>query len=143
MEYLMEIREFNLKLDYPSVRELWQQAGPGVQLSPSDEPLEIERKLERDPDLFLVLVERGEILGTVIGGYDGRRGIVYHLAVRPERQGEGLGRALMIEIEDRLRSKGCYKYYLMVSKELDQVLTFYQSLGCELMDLHILGKVLR
>lgn len=139
----MEIREFNLKLDYPSVRELWQQAGPGVQLSPSDEPLEIERKLERDPDLFLVLVERGEILGTVIGGYDGRRGIVYHLAVRPERQGEGLGRALMIEIEDRLRSKGCYKYYLMVRKELDQVLTFYQSLGCELMDLHILGKVLR
>lgn len=139
----MEIREFNLKLDYPSVRELWQQAGPGVQLSPSDEPLEIERKLERDPDLFLVLVERGEILGTVIGGYDGRRGIVYHLAVRPERRGEGLGRALMIEIEDRLRSKGCYKYYLMVRKELDQALTFYQSLGCELMDLHLLGKVLR
>ena len=139
----MEIREFNLKLDYPSVRELWQQAGPGVQLSPSDEPLEIERKLERDPDLFLVLVERGEILGTVIGGYDGRRGIVYHLAVRPERRGEGLGRALMIEIEDRLRSKGCYKYYLLVRKELDQVLTFYESLGCELMDLHVLGKVLR
>ena len=138
----MEIREFNLKLDYPSVRELWQQAGPGVQLSPSDEPLEIERKLERDPDLFLVLVERGEILGTVIGGYDGRRGIVYHLAVRPERQGEGLGRALMIEIEDRLRSKGCYKYYLLVRKEQDQVVRFYQSLGCELMDLHAMGKVL-
>jgi ribosomal protein S18 acetylase RimI-like enzyme len=139
----MEIREFDLKLDYPSVRELWQQAGPGVQLSPSDEPPEIERKLERDPDLFLVLEEQGDIIGTVIGGYDGRRGIVYHLAIQPERQGEGLGRTLMTEIEDRLRSKGCYKYYLLVRKELDQVLTFYQSLGCELMDLHVLGKVLQ
>jgi ribosomal protein S18 acetylase RimI-like enzyme len=113
----MEIREFDLKLDYPSVRELWQQAGPGVQLSPSDEPPEIERKLERDPDLFLVLEEQGDIIGTVIGGYDGRRGIVYHLAIQPERRGEGLGRT--------------------------QVLTFYQSIGCELMDLHVLGKVLR
>ena len=139
----MEIREFNLGSDYPSVRKLWQQAGPGVQLSPSDEPREIERKLERDPDLFLILEEQGEILGTVIGGYDGRRGIVYHLAIRPERRGEGLGKVLMSEIEDRLRSKGCYKYYLLVRKELDQVLTFYESLGCELMDLHVLGKVLR
>ena len=139
----MQIREFDLELDYPSVRKLWQEAGPGVQLSPSDEPEEIERKLGRDPDLFLVAEERGEIIGTVIGGYDGRRGIVYHLAIQPERRGEGLGTALMIEIEERLRSKGCYKYYLLVRKELDQVLGFYESLGCELMDLHVLGKVLR
>ena len=139
----MQIREFDLELVYTSVRKLWQEAGPGVQLSPSDEPEEIERKLGRDPDLFLVLEERGEIIGTVIGGYDGRRGIVYHLAIQPERRGEGLGKALMIEIEERLRSKGCYKYYLLVRKELDQVLGFYESLGCELMDLHVLGKVLR
>lgn len=138
----MPIREFNLALDYPAVKELWERSGPGVRLSPSDEPEEIQKKLERDPDLFLVLEEQGTILGTVIGGYDGRRGIVYHLAVSPERRGEGLGKKLMAEIEDRLRGKGCYKYYLLVRKEQDQVLRFYQSLGCELMDLHALGKVL-
>lgn len=139
----MEIREFRMQEDYQHVRHLWLQSGPGVQLSPSDEPEEIEKKLTHDPDLFLVMEDQGQIIGTVIGGYDGRRGIVYHLAVSPERRREGLGTALMTAIEERLRSKGCYKYYLFVRRELDHVLDFYQSLGCEVMDLNILGKVLR
>jgi ribosomal protein S18 acetylase RimI-like enzyme len=139
----MKIRTFNMEQDYPSVRELWEGSGPGVQLSPSDEPDEILKKLERDPDLFLVLEEQGELVGSVIGGYDGRRGIIYHLAVRPDRRGAGYGKALMHEIEARLQGKGCYKYYLLVRRELDQVFEFYQSLGCEVMDLYVLGKVLR
>jgi ribosomal protein S18 acetylase RimI-like enzyme len=139
----MKIRKFNMGLDYASVRALWERAGPGVQLSPSDEPTEIEKKLARDPDLFLVMEKDGEILGSVIGGYDGRRGIVYHLVVRPERRGEGIGKALMLELEDRLRLKGCLKYYLLVRKEAQPALDFYRSLGCEVMDLEILGKVLK
>ncbi len=139
----MNIRTFNLDMDYNAVRHLWELAGPGVQLSPSDERVEIARKLQRDPDLFLVLEDQDEIVGVVFGGYDGRRGSVYHLAVHPDRRGEGFGKALMIEIEQRLQSKGCYKYYLLVRKESERVLDFYRALGCEEMDLHILGKVLR
>ncbi len=138
----MQIREFVLKQDYSAVRALWEQAEPGVKISPSDEPGELEKKLRRDPGLFLVMEEEGQILGTVIGGYDGRRGMVYHLVVTPDRQGEGIGTALMQEVEIRLRELGCYKYYLFVRKEASQVLNFYQSLGCEVMDIHILGKVL-
>ena len=139
----MRIREFELSGDYAVVRELWQMSGPGVQLSPSDEPAELERKLKRDPDLFLVMEDEGQILGAVIGGYDGRRGLVYHLAVTPERRGEGIGTALMVAIEDRLRSKGCFKYYLMVRKESPKILDFYLSMGCEVLELDVLGKVLR
>ncbi len=139
----MEIRAFDMSRDYLSVRKLWEQSGPGVQLSPSDEPTEIQRKLERDPDLFLVMEEKGEIIGTVIGGFDGRRGIVYHLAVKPQRRRQGLGKALMHEIEDRLRQKGCYKYYLMVRRGQDHVVDFYRSLDCEVMDINVMGKVLR
>jgi ribosomal protein S18 acetylase RimI-like enzyme len=129
--------------DYAAARLIWELAGPGVRLSPSDEPDELEKKLERDPDLFLVMEEGGQIIGTVIGGFDGRRGLVYHLAVLPARRGEGIGKALIMEIEQRLRSKGCFKYYLMVRKESPQVLDFYRSLGCEVLDLDVLGKVLR
>ena len=139
----MRIREFEMPADYAIVRALWQSAGPGVQLSPSDEPVELERKLKRDPDLFLVMEDEGQILGAVIGGYDGRRGLVYHLAVTPERRGEGIGTALMAAIEDRLRSKGCFKYYLMVRKESPKILDFYLSMGCEVLELDVLGKVLR
>lgn len=139
----MRIREFMMAKDYTLVRALWEMSGPGVQLSPSDEPGEIKRKLQRDPDLFLVMEEGEQILGTVIGGYDGRRGLVYHLAVTPERRGEGIGKALMAAIEARLRNKGCFKYYLLVRKNSLKALDFYRSLGCEVMDLEVLGKVLR
>ena len=139
----MRIRQFEMPGDYAVVRVLWQMSGPGVQLSPSDEPVELERKLKRDPDLSLVMEDEGQILGTVIGGYDGRRGLVYHLAVTPERRGEGIGKALMAAIEDRLRRKGCFKYYLMVRKESPKILDFYLSIGCEAMELDVLGKVLR
>ncbi len=139
----MHIREIDLDEDYNEIRRLWERSGPGVQLSPSDELEELRRKLEHDPDLAIVIEEEGVILGTVFAGYDGRRGIIYHLAVQPERRAQGIGKTLMNEIEDRLRAKGCYKYYLLVRRELDQALSFYQSLGCEIMDLHILGKVLR
>jgi ribosomal protein S18 acetylase RimI-like enzyme len=139
----MRIRQFEIEGDYAAVRQLWEHSWPGVQLSPSDEPLEIERKLKRDPELFLVIEEEGQILGTVIGGYDGRRGLVYHLAVLPARRGEGIGKALMAELENRLRSKGCFKYYLLVRKGSPELLDFYRSIDCEVMDLDVLGKVIR
>jgi ribosomal protein S18 acetylase RimI-like enzyme len=138
----MEIRTFSFEDDYQAVRELWSNSGPGVQLSPSDSAEGICHKIERDPDLFLVAEEDGRVIAAVLGGYDGRRGIVYHLSVAEEHQGRGIGKALMQALEDRLRGKGCYKYYLLVTKQNENVIEFYKKLGCEIMDMYILGKVL-
>jgi ribosomal protein S18 acetylase RimI-like enzyme len=134
------IRTFDFRLDYQSVRALWKTAGPGIQLSSSDEPDEIRKKLARDPDLFLVAEEDGRVVGTVLGGFDGRRGIIYHLAVVPELRRRGLGRALMQAIESRLLAKGCLKYYLLVTRDNPEALAFYEDFGCETMPLNVLGK---
>jgi ribosomal protein S18 acetylase RimI-like enzyme len=77
----MRLREFELERDYPAVIALWQAAGPGIHVSLSDSLAEIAKKLERDPDLFLVAEQDDRIVGAVLGGFDGRRGLVYHLAV--------------------------------------------------------------
>ncbi len=138
----MKIRSFSFECDFQAVRELWSNSGPGVQLSPSDSAEGIQHKMERDPDLFLVAEEDGQIIAAVLGGYDGRRGIVYHLAVATEHRGRGIGRTLMKGLEDRLRAKGCYKYYLLVTKQNEEAIQFYEGLGCEVMDMYILGKVL-
>ncbi|MBK5108784.1 MAG: GNAT family N-acetyltransferase [Anaerolineales bacterium] len=45
-----------------------------------------------DPDLFLVVEHRGKIIGTVMGGYDGRRGFVYQLAVQEDYRRQGIGK---------------------------------------------------
>ena len=139
----MNIREFVYENDLQAVLELWKGSSPGIRISPSDDPVEIRKKLQRDPDLFLVAEEDARIIGVVVGGFDGRRGMVYHLAVESIQRGRGFGLALMRELEKRLRRKGCLKYYLLVTKDNQDAVAFYQQIGCEVMDILILGKVIK
>jgi ribosomal protein S18 acetylase RimI-like enzyme len=139
----MVIREFDLDRDYGAALALWQTAGPGVRVGMSDTRDEIAKKLARDPDLFLVAEADGQMIGTVIGGFDGRRGMVYHLAVAEAWRGRGLGRALMAELEARLKAKGCRKYYLLVTAENRRVVNFYQRLGWDAMSVEIMGKEIK
>lgn len=67
------IRPFSFPEDYEIIYKLWLNAGDGIHLRFSDEPGEIEKKIARDPDLFLLAEMDGEVLGTVMGGFDGRR----------------------------------------------------------------------
>jgi ribosomal protein S18 acetylase RimI-like enzyme len=138
----MRIREFEFDRDYAAAFSLWQAAGPGVHLGFSDTRQEIAKKLKRDPDLFLVAEEKGKLIGAVLGGFDGRRGMVYHLAVAADQRGRGIGTALMNELESRLKARGCYKYYLLVTHDNLGVIDFYQQQGWEVMDVQIMGKVI-
>ena len=133
-------REFIYPDDYPAVIQLWQNAGPGIHLRRSDQPDEIERKLRRDPDLFLVAEMDGQMVGAVLGGFDGRRGFMYHLAVGESHRRQGIGLALMDELERRLRSKGCIRYYLLVTKDNESAMRFYETYGWQRMDLFTYGK---
>jgi len=139
----MLIRAFELVRDLEPAMELWRDSSPGIILGRSDTPEELRRKLGRDPDLFLVAEEHGRVVGTVIGGYDGRRAMVYHLAVAREERCKGIGRALMTEVEDRLRAKGCLKSYLLVTQANPEAIEYYRKLGWSVMDLTIMGKELR
>jgi len=109
----------------------------------SDTLPEIEKKLKRDPDLFLVAESEGNIIGSVIGGFDGRRGLIYHLAVETSFRGMGIGSHLMNEVEGRLRAKGCLKCYLLVTNDNPDVEGYYRQHGWQPMDtVHLFGKEL-
>ncbi len=135
----MQLREFKLE-EYDAVRALWEQYPNELGIGRSDAREEIAKKLLRDPDLFLVAEEEGKVIGTVIGGYDGRRGIIYHLAVDRAYRCRGLGRALMAEVERRLLAKGCLRSYLLVKAENLDVIEYYEQLGWEPMTVTTLGK---
>jgi ribosomal protein S18 acetylase RimI-like enzyme len=137
----VRLREFRFPEDYPAARFLWEHAGSGIQLRPSDEPEEIRKKLLRDPDLFLVAEDDGKLVGTVMGGFDGRRGMVYHLAVDAEYRTRGIGNRLMEALEERLRLKGCNRCYLLVTRDNDSAMQFYKRRGWKNMDhVYIYGK---
>lgn len=124
----MNIRPFAMR-DYEAVYALWADAGQGIRVRPSDQPMEIEKKLLRDPDLFLVAEEQDRVVGVIMGAWDGRRGYLHHLAVDSAYRGRGIGSALVAEVERLLRDRGCLKVNLLVSEGNLDARRLYQRLG--------------
>jgi len=112
----------------------------GVRVGASDTPSEIEKKLARDPDLFLVAEIDGSLIGTVIGGFDGRRGFVYHLAVAVPFRRNGVASRLMQEVERRLQAKGCIRSYLLVRPDNADARSYYEKMGWSVLDDVIFAK---
>lgn len=140
MENRCVIRNFRFPEDYQAVYQLWNEAGSGIHLRRSDEPEEIAKKLQRDPDLFLVAEQSAQIIGAVMGGFDGRRGMMYHLAVAAPYRNLGIGKALVDELENRLKAKGCLRYYLLVTEDNEGAIRFYEHQGWEPMEIRIFAK---
>ena len=138
---IMKIREFKID-DYSIVRDLWQAAG--LILRPGDELEGFKLKLQRDSDLFLVAVQDDRLVGSVMGGWDGRRGWIYHLAVEPEHQRQGIGAGLVREVEKRLVAKGAKKVNAQVYKWNERSSEFFKAIGYDAQpDLIMIGKQLR
>lgn len=122
----MEIRAFT-ESDRTAVIELWRRCDLVV---PWNDPnKDIDRKLKVGAELFLVGEQDGRVVATVMGGYEGHRGWVNYLAVDPECQRQGLARAMMAALEERLRALGCPKINLQVRETNASVLAFYEALG--------------
>ena len=135
----LRIRAFAMR-DYEQVAELWRAAG--LSLSLSDDVSGIEHRLQRDADLFIVAESKGQIVGAVMGCYDGRRGWVNHLAVAPGSQRNGTGTALMAELEARFRAVGCVKVNLLIEPDNSGVQRFYDGIGYTRDDLIFMEKTL-
>jgi ribosomal protein S18 acetylase RimI-like enzyme len=128
----MKVRQFDFDGDYERVIRLWKTIEIGMHIGPSDAPDEIKKKLERDPDLFLVAEKENEIIGTIIGAFDGRRGMIYHLAVHRDHRRQGIGQAMLAVVEERLKAKGCIKCLLVVVDDNEGAKNFYEECGWNL-----------
>lgn len=113
--------------DKPHVIELWRQVGLSAPQNNAER--DIERKLRVNPELFLVTVAADSVIGTIMGGYEGHRGWVNYLAVNPSHQRQGVARAMMAEVQNKLSSMGCAKINLQVRRNNDDAIKFYQALG--------------
>ena len=124
--------------DLNSIVSLWEIC----ELSrPWNDPIkDIERKLTVQRDLFQILEKDGEILGSVMGGYDGHRGSVNYLGIHPDHKNEGLGKLLMNRIEEELIKMGCPKINLMVRNSNLDVHEFYRVIGYEEQEVVVFGK---
>lgn len=136
----MEISVFS-DMERPAVIELWRRCELTVPWNNPDQ--DIDRKLAHSPGHFWVGHLDGELIASVMFGYDGHRGSVNYLAVDPRHQGRGYGRMLMERIEQQMKDCGCPKINLSVRSSNKAVLTFYESLGYRIDPVSNLGKRLQ
>jgi len=116
--------------DYDDVLALWGRS-EGVGLGASDTRESIGAYLIRNPGLSQVAVSDTRVVGAVLCGHDGRRGLFYHLAVDRDYRGRGLGRRMAERALALLKEQGIQKTYIMVFQENHEGRGFWEAAGWE------------
>ena len=124
--------------DFDEVASVWEK----VEMWPhvGEDRAWFEGALARNPHCAFVYRKDRQIIGTVIGAWDGLRGWIYHLAVRPEHQNQGVGSALLAAAEARLRELGVRQINLMVYEENGFAESLYLRRGYERSPVKVLRK---
>lgn len=133
----LTLRTYNAG-DESAVVDLWVRCNLSV---PWNNPhCDIERKTADSPDLFFVAELDEQLVATCMAGYDGHRGWIYYLAVRPDLQRKGIATRMIKHAEKALAALGCPKIDLMVRETNEEVLGFYHHIGYSAEPVKVLGK---
>jgi ribosomal protein S18 acetylase RimI-like enzyme len=116
--------------DLDAILGLWRDAAEN-RSRPADTRESVAGLLDRDPLALVVAVDQvsGELVGTIIVGWDGWRGHLYRLAVRPDRRREGIGQLLIRASEDRCQALGASRIDAMVLDNNDLGQTIWVAAG--------------
>ena len=126
--------------DYDKIFALWNSTEQTKRaLNPVDDSREgIARYLKRNPTTcFLALSKDGsgdapEVIGVILTGHDGRRGIIHHMCVHPSFRRQGIARMLVQKAEEALKAEGINKIFGLVFKDNDPANAFWENLGYSL-----------
>jgi ribosomal protein S18 acetylase RimI-like enzyme len=125
----IRLREFEAR-DISAARALWEKA-EGVGLSAADELPALAAFLARNPRSSYVITDDHEVVGTILCGHDGRRGLIHHLVIAPKYRRRGLARTLLQRGLSSLRDAGIHKCHLLVFRSNDGGVAFWRKVGAE------------
>lgn len=126
-EKLIPVREMQPE-DLPAAMALWSRC-EGVGLTPEETPEMLSRFLFRNEGISSSAIVDGRLAGALLGGHDGRRGFLYHLAVEPAQRGQGLGALLVERTLSRLAILGLAKATILVFGSNEAGAAFWRREG--------------
>jgi ribosomal protein S18 acetylase RimI-like enzyme len=129
MQAEIEFRSL-IPLDYDQVVALWRRC-EGVEVAEGDDRESFTRYLDRNPGLSIGAISAGAIVGATLCGHDGRRGLIYHLAVAPEYRGRGVGRQILESGLAGLSKCGIARVVILVAKDNPRGQKFWIFQGFE------------
>lgn len=120
--------------DYDELYALWAGTEQSRRaLNPVDDSREgIAVYLKRNPQTCFAAVSGGHIVGVILAGHDGRRGIIHHLCVHPEFRRLGIAAHLVSLAEEALRKEGIHKVFGLVFIDNDGANAFWEAQGYSL-----------
>lgn len=124
--------------DEKALVELWRACN--LVRSVNNPQRDIQRKLRVHPEWFLVGILDGQIVASVMAGYEGHRGWLNYVAVNPKFQRRGFGRAIIAEAERLLSKAGCPKVNLQVRGANSAAIDFYRAIGFAIDEVVSMGK---
>lgn len=113
--------------DAGAILEFWRLAGTVP--TRTDDEASISTLIAHDPGALLLAEDGGELIGTLIATYDGWRGMLFRLAVLPERRRCGIGQALVSAGEHSLRERGAVRVSLYAVRAEQGALDFWLAAG--------------
>jgi ribosomal protein S18 acetylase RimI-like enzyme len=134
----VEIRAWR-RSDGPALRALWAAFGLVVV---GDEDDDLATMARRNPGLLLVATQGGTIVGSALGGWDGRRGWIYHVAIAASHHRQGIGRRLVERVEAGLRALGCRRVNAIVMDHNESGAAFWRTMGYEPLEARRYGREL-
>ena len=117
--------------DYDAILDLWNSTEQSRRaLNPVDDSREgIERYLKRNPDTCFTAVRGDQVIGVILTGHDGRRGIIHHMCVHPDFRRMGIAARLVSTAEEALKQEGIQKVFCLVFTDNEAANAFWERQG--------------
>jgi ribosomal protein S18 acetylase RimI-like enzyme len=113
--------------DTESILQLWRASD--ATRSTTDEPEYVRRATDHPAAVFVLAVVDGQIVGSIIGTFDGWRGNMYRLVVHRTHRRKGVARALVRQVEVVLGEWGARRITALVEHDRPSAARFWEAVG--------------
>jgi ribosomal protein S18 acetylase RimI-like enzyme len=122
----MEIRRAT-EDDAESILAFWRSSNATT--GSTDEVKTVRGVAGNPAAVFLLAVENGQIIGSLIGTFDGWRGHMSRLVVRPDRRRQGIARQLIRQVEAVFSERSVKRIYALVEVDQPVAQAFWAAMG--------------
>ena len=113
--------------DADRILRFWHESGASI--GPTDRVDELRRVVANPAAVLVLAIVEGEIIGTLLGTFDGWRGNMYRLVVHPNRRRKGVARQMVRHVERIFTEWGVRRITVLIEIDRPWAIEFWTAVG--------------
>ena len=113
--------------DAELILQFWQESG--ASMGATDRVDQLRRVVSNPAAVLVLAVVEDEIIGTLLGTFDGWRGNMYRLVVHPSHRRQGIGRQLVRQVERVFAEWGVRRITVLIEVDRPWAMDFWTAVG--------------